>query len=57
VLWHTLKDPSVVPVQRHLLEVLKGMDEAADMVWMLLALKTFSLRNLHFLLATFGRGL
>jgi len=39
----------VVPGQRCLLETIEGKDEAADVVWMLLALETFSLRNVDVL--------
>jgi len=41
---------SAVPGQRCLLETVEGADEAADIVWMLLALETFSLRNVDVLL-------
>jgi len=41
---------SAVPGQRCLLETIEGADEAADVVWMLLALKTFSLRNEYVLI-------
>jgi len=41
---------SAVPGKRCLLETVEGADETADVVWMLLALETFSLRNLDVLI-------
>jgi len=40
---------SVFPGQRCLIETVEEADEAADVVWMLLALETFSLRNVDVL--------
>jgi len=40
---------SEVPGKRCLLETIEGADETADVVWMLLALETFSLRNVEVL--------
>jgi len=37
---------SAIPAKRCLLETVEGVDEAEDVFWMLLALQTFSLRNL-----------
>jgi len=34
----------------HLLEAVEGADEVADVVWMLLALKTFSMRKVDVLI-------
>jgi len=41
---------SAVPGLRCLLETIEGADEVADVVWMLLALETFSLRNVDVLI-------
>jgi len=41
---------SAVPGKRCLLETVEGVDEEADIVWMLLALETFSLRNVDALI-------
>jgi len=41
---------SAIPAKRCLLETVRGgVDEAADVFWMLLAVETFSLRNVDVL--------
>jgi len=41
---------SAVPGKRCLLETIEGTDEVVDIFWMLLALETFSLRNVDVLI-------
>jgi len=48
---------SVVTGQRCLFETVDGADEVADVFWMLLALKTFSLRSVDVLEECLKKGI